>query len=134
MAEPADFEPRGDYTGGRFALPERTSGEIPLEDPGDLDCVLGAGAFPFAADAVEAAVASARAAFPAWRDTSPDERRALLLRFGDVIEAESERLAQVIAREVGKPVWEARTEVRAALFLLSFPRKRESHARTISTP
>lgn len=113
MAEPADFEPLGDYIDGSFALPQRTSGEIALEDPGDLDCVLGPGAFPFAADSVDAAVDAARTAFPSWRDTPQEDRGALLERFGTVIEAESERLARVIAREVGKPVWEARTELRA---------------------
>ena len=33
MADPNPFESRGDYINGEFVLPERTEGEIPVEDP-----------------------------------------------------------------------------------------------------
>jgi succinylglutamic semialdehyde dehydrogenase len=106
-----DFAPRGDWIDGRFGLPDRVSGEIELVDPGDTRVCLGA--FPFSADASARAVAAARRAWPAWRDATPDTRASALRRFGDVLRAEAERLAIVIATEVGKPVWEARTEVQA---------------------
>jgi succinylglutamic semialdehyde dehydrogenase len=111
MAETSDFAPRGDWIDGRFVLPERVTGEIALEDPGDLDARLGA--FPFSREAVDPAVDAARRAWPAWRDASPDARATALRRFGDALHADGERLARVIAREVGKPLWEARTEVAA---------------------
>jgi len=113
MAESSDFAPRGDWIDGRFVLPERAAGEIELYDPGDTRVRLAA--FPFAADSAARAVAAARRAWPAWRDSSPDARAALLRRFGDALRADAERLAHVIATEVGKPVWEARTEVQAMI-------------------
>ncbi len=111
MADTSPFEPRGDFIDGTFALPQSVSGEIDLEDPGDSDALTGA--FPFSRDAVDAAVGAARRAYPRWRDAQHTERAALLRRFAELIQADGERLAEVIAREVGKPLWEARTEVAA---------------------
>ncbi len=113
MAELSDFAPRGDWIGGRFAPPERVEGEIALVDPGDTDALLGA--FPFGSESVARAVAASRVAFPAWRDALPATRATFLRRFGDALRADAERLAGVIATEVGKPVWEARGEVQAML-------------------
>jgi succinylglutamic semialdehyde dehydrogenase len=113
MAERSDFAPRGDLIDGHFSLPQRVAGEIALEDPGDTRARLGA--FPFASDSVERAVSAAREAWPAWRDAAPETRATLLRRFREVLRADAERLARVIAIEVGKPVWEARSEVQAML-------------------
>jgi len=113
MAEPSLFEPRGDFVGGRFALPEHADGEIAALDPGDTRAPLGE--FPFAVSSVDHAIDTARRAWPAWRDADPGARAAALQRFRAALQAEQERLAAVIAREVGKPVWEARTEVAAML-------------------
>ena len=111
MADHAPFEARGDFIDGAFVLPEHASGEIALEDPGDTRAELGA--FPFALESIDAAVEAARRAWPAWRDRPPEERADLLRRFGEALRSEREALAQLIAREVGKPLWEARTEADA---------------------
>jgi succinylglutamic semialdehyde dehydrogenase len=111
VADHSPFEPRGDFVGGRFALPERADGELVLVDPGDTRAPLGA--FPFAAESVARAVDAARRAWPAWRDASPETRAAALRRLGDALRADGERLARAIASEVGKPLWEAKTEVTA---------------------
>jgi len=111
MAEPSLFEARGDFTDGRFALPERADGEIVAVDPGDTRAPLGA--FPFAASSAERAIDAARRAWPAWRDASPELRAAALRRFAEALKNDAERLASAIALEVGKPLWEARTEVAA---------------------
>ena len=62
---------------------------------------------------VDAAFTAARAAFEPWADLSFDERAATARRFAAVLKERSELLALTIAREVGKPLWEARTEVAA---------------------
>ncbi|PMR68399.1 succinylglutamate-semialdehyde dehydrogenase [Halomonas heilongjiangensis] len=64
---------------------------------------------------VEAAVAAARRAFPAWARTPFAERQALVERFRGVLESHREDLATAIAHETGKPLWEARTEVGAMI-------------------
>ncbi|MCL6263094.1 succinylglutamate-semialdehyde dehydrogenase [Craterilacuibacter sp. RT1T] len=63
------------------------------------------------ADQVDAAVAAARAAFVPWARLTLDARLAVVRRFGECLLAKREQLASVIARETGKPRWEALTEV-----------------------
>ena len=53
---------------------------------------------------------AARNAFEAWALTPLDERIAVCTRFRDLLKQDAEELALLIAEEVGKPLWEARTE------------------------
>jgi acyl-CoA reductase-like NAD-dependent aldehyde dehydrogenase len=61
-------------------------------------------------DAAQAgeAMAAAHAAFPAWSRTTFAERRRLLDRLREAILAHADELAELIEREQGKPVAEAR--------------------------
>jgi len=69
------------------------------------------GRFPvWDADAVDEAVRRASAAFPAWRDAGFEARSAAIRRFRDLAAGRREELAELIAREVGKAIWEARGE------------------------
>lgn len=60
---------------------------------------------------VDAAFQAARSAFSQWSLTDLEERRAIAQRFGALLEANADMLACTIAEEVGKPLWESRTEV-----------------------
>ena len=57
------------------------------------------------------AVARAKAAFPAWRAVTPGDRAKLLRRFAAAVADEADRLATLEARNVGKPISDARGEV-----------------------
>jgi betaine-aldehyde dehydrogenase len=59
----------------------------------------------------DAAVARAKAAFPAWRDVAPGNRAALLRRLATLVEEHGEELARIESRNVGKPIAGARGEV-----------------------
>ncbi|WP_426103853.1 succinylglutamate-semialdehyde dehydrogenase [Massilia sp. TSP1-1-2] len=59
---------------------------------------------------VQSAVQGARAAFDAWALTPLEERIAVCTRYRDLLKENAEELAQTIAEEVGKPLWEARSE------------------------
>ncbi len=63
------------------------------------------------AEEADAAVARARAAYPAWRAVAPPDRARLLLRLADRIDAEREALALLEARNAGKPIGDARGEM-----------------------
>ncbi|NGY05479.1 succinylglutamate-semialdehyde dehydrogenase [Solimonas terrae] len=64
---------------------------------------------------VHEAFTAARAAFDDWSDRAHGEREALLRAYARTLEQRKEALAALIAREVGKPLWEARTEVAAMI-------------------
>jgi len=82
-----------------------------LESRSPADPADEIGSFPVAdAAAVDAAIARARAAQPAWRDAGLAARSAVLLRFRDLARARADELARLIAREVGKALWDARAE------------------------
>jgi len=63
------------------------------------------------AEDVDRAVKAARTAFEGWAMTPLEERIAICQRFRDLLKEHNEELAAIIAEEVGKPLWEARTEV-----------------------
>jgi succinylglutamic semialdehyde dehydrogenase len=60
---------------------------------------------------VDLACKAARAAFASWAALPLEARAAVCERFRDLLKANSEELARLISAEVGKPWWEARTEV-----------------------
>ncbi len=60
---------------------------------------------------VDAAVARARAAYPAWRAMAPSDRAALLRRLAAAVEGAHEELATLEARNAGKPIGDARGEI-----------------------
>jgi betaine-aldehyde dehydrogenase len=66
---------------------------------------------PLSAQAdVDAAMAAAAAAFPAWRDTTPAERQRALLKIADAVEERAEELIAAEVRNTGKPVGLTRSE------------------------
>jgi len=62
-----------------------------------------------------AEVAAARAAWPAWAARSVSFRIETMRRFANVVRARAEPFADLIARETGKPYWEAQTEVASVI-------------------
>ena len=82
----------------RFASFDPASGDILWE---------GAAASP---EDCARAVAAARAAFPAWAARTVGARIAILRRYAELLGDRRAVLAETIARETGKPLWEAETE------------------------
>lgn len=63
-------------------------------------------------DEVEERLRLAEATFPTWRRTTFSERAALMHRLADILESDLEDLARTMTVEMGKPVEQARGEVR----------------------
>jgi acyl-CoA reductase-like NAD-dependent aldehyde dehydrogenase len=74
---------------------ERVMAEVPRAEPEEVD----------------AAVARAEAAFPAWRAVAPADRAKLLRDLADALAARLEELARLEARNAGKPIGDARGEM-----------------------
>jgi len=64
---------------------------------------------------VDEAVDRARRAWPAWAALPLAQRIELLRRFANQVRKQAEPFAELIARETGKPRWEARTEVESVI-------------------
>lgn len=80
-------------------------------DPASADIVWeGAAASP---EDVREAFAAARGAFETWALAGFEARKAVAERFAALLKDRSEAIAELIARETGKPLWEARTEAGA---------------------
>ncbi|MBA2771835.1 MAG: succinylglutamate-semialdehyde dehydrogenase [Pseudomonadota bacterium] len=62
-----------------------------------------------------AEVASARKALPDWAGHSVAYRSEALRRFANAVRKRDQEFATLIARETGKPLWEAQTEVAAVI-------------------
>jgi succinylglutamic semialdehyde dehydrogenase len=78
---------------------------------------------------VDAAYQAARAAFPAWAKYGFTQRQSIVEKFAALLEANKTALTEVIARETGKPRWEAATEVTAMMNKATISVK-AYHART----
>lgn len=64
---------------------------------------------------VDDIVMRARRAWPAWAAQPLATRMELVRRFANEVRKEQEKLASLIARETGKPMWEARSEVESVI-------------------
>ncbi len=60
---------------------------------------------------VDAAVGAARAAFPAWRGTSPIERARAVFALRDLLDAHRDELARIVTTDMGKTLVDAVGEV-----------------------
>src|SRR5437879_5757158 len=105
------------FIGGRWNA--ATGETFENRNPARYDEVLGLIPRGTKAD-VEAAVAAARVAFPAWRRTSRIRRGELFLRLTDLIRGEIDSLATVLAQESGKVLDEARAEVVEGLHMVEY--------------
>jgi malonate-semialdehyde dehydrogenase (acetylating)/methylmalonate-semialdehyde dehydrogenase len=72
------------------------------------------------ADAVNAAVAAAKAAQPAWAAVNPQRRARVMFRFKELVEREIDSLARLLASEHGKVVADARGDVQRGLEVIEF--------------
>ena len=78
--------------------------QVPLADASDID----------------AAVASAKRALPAWRDTPPLRRARILMKFRELLVAHHEELAKLVTEEHGKTLPDAMGSVQRGIEVVEF--------------
>ncbi len=64
---------------------------------------------------VDEAISAAEAAYPAWRNTPPQKRAAIMFRFKELLEQNADRLAEVIGEEHGKIGHDAKGELQRGI-------------------
>jgi malonate-semialdehyde dehydrogenase (acetylating) / methylmalonate-semialdehyde dehydrogenase len=69
---------------------------------------------------VRAAVENARAAQPAWGATNPQRRARVLMKFLELVAAEMDSLADLLAREHGKTIADAKGDIQRGVEVAEF--------------
>jgi alpha-ketoglutaric semialdehyde dehydrogenase len=106
------------FIGGEWVPAD--SGEVyEITNPANPSEVLGTTPKSGKAEAERAIEAAAKAA-PGWKATLPAERGAVLSKAADLLESQADELAELMAREVGKPLGESRAEVARAAAIFRY--------------
>lgn len=116
--EDAEAELHGNFVDGR-AAPSLSGEEYERRNPARPSEVVGRFAASGEAD-VDAAVAAAHAAQPAWAATSAPARGTVLAAAARALQSRVEQVAQAMTREMGKPIREARGEAARAVQILDY--------------
>jgi malonate-semialdehyde dehydrogenase (acetylating)/methylmalonate-semialdehyde dehydrogenase len=104
--------PIPNFIGGEW-MRSSTSDALPVHDPGTGELL---GRVPLSTqDDVNAAVAAAKEAFPAWRATPAVERVQVLFRLKALLDEHRDDLARVLSREHGKNVAETSGEIKRGI-------------------
>src|SRR4051812_49071139 len=83
-------------------------------NPADTTDVIGRFPLSTAAD-VDKAVVSAKRGFEVWRDTPAPARGDILRRVGDLMSGRKDEIADLMTREMGKPLQETRGDVQEGI-------------------
>ena len=105
--------PYRNFINGRW-IPASSGETFDNRNPADVDDLIGLVPKSAAAD-VDAAVAAARDAFPAWRLVPAPKRAELLYRAAQILTDRKEAYARDMTREMGKILDETRGDVQEAI-------------------
>ncbi|MBX3020403.1 MAG: succinylglutamate-semialdehyde dehydrogenase [Bdellovibrionales bacterium] len=103
----------GDFINGRFELIEHNDEDWEVPSPANLKDIVIRPSAKF--DNVDRAVSAARQAFLPWAHLGAEKRKAYLMRLKEIFQARGAEVAELIARETGKPLWESKTEAAALI-------------------
>lgn len=102
---------KGDYINGEFVQGRRKDEAWEIVSPADFnDQVI---TIESSYENVDLACVAAEKAYLPWAKKTQAERVDHLLRLKAVFDSRKEEMAQLISREMGKPLWESRTEAAA---------------------
>ncbi len=71
-------------------------------------------------EAVDREIGKSRRAFSAWRDLPVSERAAYVRKLGDHLRAEKRGYAEIVTREMGKPIKESVSEIEKCAWLCDY--------------
>ena len=107
----------GHFVGGKHVA--GTSGRVaPVYQPMTGD-VIAEVALATTAE-VRAAVENAKAAQPAWAATNPQKRARVMMKFLELLAKEHDSLAELLAREHGKTIPDAKGDIQRGLEVVEF--------------
>jgi succinylglutamic semialdehyde dehydrogenase len=110
------FELKGNYFNNKFVQPITTGPSateifVKRECPSNTDLELWT--LPVDYAHIDEIVESSVTGFKTWRNTDLDQRISILKKYQEILKERADDIALAIALEVGKPLWEAKTEAAA---------------------
>ena len=105
----------GNYIDGQFAVPSKPDYTYSKISPADLSDHLSEFEVSSCKSDVDEAVLAAKKAFNSWSELGFQKRADLLMRLKSLYQTHKEEIAQLISREMGKPLWESRGEVQGMI-------------------
>jgi len=106
------------YVNGEW-VKSRSEGKLPRLNPADFDDIVGIAPLSTREEMREA-IAAAKKAFPAWRDTPPPVRGRTVMQAARLMAEEKDQLARLMSREEGKTVGEAAGEILRTINILEY--------------
>ncbi len=93
---------------GEFCQSQSTN-KLDVVDPATQEVLAQV---PYATDQeMQVAISSAKEAFESWKETPVSERARLMMRFGMLLKAHQDEIAQIICQELGKTMEDAKGDV-----------------------
>ena len=108
-----DFSFSGNYINGRFVIPEHPSSSFKKINPANLKELIVD--IPVYYAHGDEAVEKAKEAFENWSNLHSVKRLEFLKKLNHSIELMSPWLVELISRELGRPIWDAKQEIELAL-------------------
>ena len=129
MSESRVFQ---NFIGGEFVA--SSSGKtFERRNPADQRDLVGV--FPDSnAEDVQAAVAAAKAAYPAWKKVPAPRRGEILLRAAELLLARKDRYSHDLTREMGKPLFEAGGDIVEAIGMAQYAGSEGRRMHGVTTP
>ncbi len=129
MSESRVFQ---NFIGGEFV--DSSSGKtFERRNPADQRDLVGV--FPDSnAEDVQAAVAAAKAAYPAWKKVPAPRRGEILLRAAELLLARKDRYSHDLTREMGKPLFEAGGDIVEAIGMAQYAGSEGRRMHGVTTP
>lgn len=105
----------GNCIDGQFVIPSKPDYTYTKVSPADLSDHLSESEILSCKSHVDEAVLVARKAYDSWSELDFQKRADLLMKLKSLYEIHKEDMAQVISREMGKPLWESRIEAQGMI-------------------
>ena len=105
----------GNYIDGQFTIPSKPDYSSSKVSPADLSDHVSESEILSCSNHVDEAVLAAKKAFDFWSGLEFQKRADLLMKLKSLYQIHKEDIAQLISREMGKPLWESRLEAQGMI-------------------
>jgi aldehyde dehydrogenase (NAD+) len=129
MSETRTFQ---NFIGGEFVA-SSTGKTFERRNPADQRDLVGVFQ-DSGVDDVNAAVAAAKAAYPAWKKVPAPRRGEILLRAAELLLARKDRYSRDLTREMGKPLFEAGGDIVEAIGMAQYAGSEGRRMHGVTTP